>query len=577
MMNAECDTTMEELKNFLNAKPVYLQETKFSMKFPDEYVTLCSWKFPDGFTFQQKLYHYVNGDNMFRLGLCPTCGKRCRFKSFGRGYFEYCSKSCIYTKERSEKCKETKLERYGDSNYNNIEKAKRTCIDRYGVENVSLVESISEQKSETRRNRTSDEKAATREKIARTWAAKTDDDINRHIESIRQGKLEKYGDVNFSNPQKTKDTKLERYGTPTYVNPEKMVATKRAKALYADPNIISFNTDGCVVRRCDNPSCDRCYEKCYTTFTRLHYDRIRLGCITCTKLNPIDRHTSGGENELYEYVREVYGGTIVKNDRSVLGGQELDIYLPDKKLAFEFNGLYWHSDLYKDKNYHFEKSKSCMEKGVRLVHIWEDDWRYRRDIVENLISGLLGKHNTYINARKCSVEKVDAKTARAFCDKYHIQGYVNCAVRYGLFYNGELVMVSLFGKRRRICGGVPKENAWELYRMCSVFGTRVRGGASRLLVHFINDVRPNSIVTFADSCLSDGGVYEKMGFVKDGIVPPSYYWVVGIERVPRYRFQKSMLDECNDNCDLTEDEVMRSRGCLKIWDAGKIRYIIDIS
>lgn len=576
MMNAECDSTINDIIEFLNAKPVYLQESKFAVKFPELYSELCGFNFPNAFTFQQKLYHYLNSDISLKLGICPTCGKRCRFKSFGRGYFEYCSKSCIYTDRRSEKCKATKLQRYGDERYNNIEKAKSTCLEKYGVENVSLVAEIANRKSQTRMNKSCEEKCAIREKLSKTWNEKNDDEIQAHIGRIQKGKLEKYGDANYSNPKKTKLTKLERYGNPSYVNPKKMAETKRKKFIEQDPDIISYNPDGSIVRKCNDKICGKCEERCYVTYRQLHYDRVRLGCITCTKLNPIDKHASGMENELYEYLTSVYCGNIVKNDRSVLGGKELDIYLPDLKLAFEFNGLYWHSDLYKGKTYHFEKTRRCLEKGVQLIHIWEDDWALKNNIVKNLILGKLGLHSNMLNARCCNVGKIGISEAKAFCEKHHIQGYANCSARYGLFHNGELVMVALFGKRRRICGGVPKDNVWELYRMCSVFGTRVRGGASKIMKCFVKDVKPESVVTFADMCISDGGVYEKMGFTKDGIVPPSYYWIVEFERVPRYRFQKSNLEECQTDPSLTEDEVMRSRGCLKIWDAGKIRYIIDI-
>lgn len=135
-------------------------------------------------------------------------------------------------------------------------------------------------------------------------------------------------------------------------------------------------------------------------------------------------------------------------------------------------------------------------------------------------------------------------------------------------------MVCLFGQRKRISGGIPVEWEWELYRMCSVFGLRVRGGASKLLKWFVENHNPKKVTTFADLGVLDGGVYEKMGFKEEYLVDPSYYWTKGLRRYPRYRFQKSNLEEYKKDSSLTEDAVIRKRGYWKCWDAGKIKYSI---
>jgi len=70
------------------------------------------------------------------------------------------------------------------------------------------------------------------------------------------------------------------------------------------------------------------------------------------------------------------------NNRSVLNCLELDIYLPEYNVAIEFNGLYWHSELYKEKDYHLNKTLECKKKGVDLLHIFEDDWVFKQDIIK---------------------------------------------------------------------------------------------------------------------------------------------------------------------------------------------------
>jgi hypothetical protein len=306
----------------------------------------------------------------------------------------------------------------------------------------------------------------------------------------------------------------------------------------------------------------------------MYNDRKRFGINTCTRIKPKENLSSVSESEFLQYIDNIYDGVVLNNDRKVLGGKELDVYIPDRKLAFEYNGVYWHGEHYKDKNYHMEKSVTCLGKGIRLVHVWEDDWLYKTDIVKNLIRGELGLHENKINARDCEIGSVGFKEAREFCNTYHIQGYTTAKVSAGLYHDGGLVMVCLFGPRRRISGGVPVKGEWELYRMCSVFDTRVRGGASKLLKWFIKNYSPAKVTTFADLGVSDGGVYEKMGFKRECFVDPTYYWVVDNVRKPRYMFQKSNLHECKENQNLTEVEVMHARGCYRCWDAGKIKYSI---
>ena len=139
----------------------YCQEKHFCKKFPKYYDDIIGIKFPDGFTFQQKLYHYFNNDLDFKLGICKICKKnRCKFISFGLGYKSHCSRKCLgvdeevklqrkntiklsedFYEKRYKKSKETSLKRYGVENYSSTKECRdrvnRTFKKRYGVENYS--------------------------------------------------------------------------------------------------------------------------------------------------------------------------------------------------------------------------------------------------------------------------------------------------------------------------------------------------------------------------------------------------------------------------------------------------------
>ena len=639
---------LEHCSGYQNA--YHLRETYFEKHLNDIYLDIQSWNYPNGFTFQQKLYHYLHNDYFFNLGICPNCGKRTRFLTFGKGYEKYCSVKCSCNEKRNEKRKKTCLEKYGDENYNNMEKHIETCIKVYGVSNVSQFDEIKRKKEETRQHNKECGVTDFKNKIQETWSKK---DKKEHSNKIKNGKLLKYGDENYNNVEKIRkswkektkeerkeilnkveetkqklygdknynnielikrtnnkkygcntplqnnavkkkiaDTKkkkygdknynnreqanktfIERYGDIKYRNHEQSVKTRKYNRIRNTEFMVGYTEDGKWVCKCENNECKNCIEKTYTISPVMYCDRKKRCYETCTKLNPIGYATSGCENALYEYIKEFYFGKILKNDRQLLNGKEIDIYLPEKKLAFEFNGIYWHSELNVKEDYHFNKTMSCLENGVQLIHIWEDDWLHKNEIVKNLIRGKLDLHNNKINARDCVVGEVDSKTAKCFCNTYHLQGYVQSKIKLGLYHNNKLVMLCLFGKRHRLSGGKYNSNEWELYRMCSIFNTHIRGGASKLFSYFVKKYNPISITTFADLMVSNGNVYEKMGFKKDYIVPPTYYWVVNGVRMPRYRFQKSNLNECKANPSLTENEVMHNRGCFKCWDAGKIKYV----
>lgn len=101
------------------------------------------------------------------------------------------------------------------------------------------------------------------------------------------------------------------------------------------------------------------------------------------------------EDELCDFISSIIpDNTLIEtNNRTLLGNnQELDIYIPDIKLAIEFNGDYWHSDLIKSNTYHQEKSLLAIKHGIKLVHIFEYEWmQFNLDIKQYLI-GLITSH-----------------------------------------------------------------------------------------------------------------------------------------------------------------------------------------
>ena len=98
-----------------------------------------------------------------------------------------------------------------------------------------------------------------------------------------------------------------------------------------------------------------------------------------------ENHTiSYSEKELSDFVKSL-GVEIIENDRTIISPKELDIYIPSKKLAIEFDGLYYHSELFVNKNYHLDKTNECNKKGIDLIHVYEDDWVEHKESVKSMI------------------------------------------------------------------------------------------------------------------------------------------------------------------------------------------------
>jgi hypothetical protein len=287
----------------------------------------------------------------------------------------------------------------------------------------------------------------------------------------------------------------------------------------------------------------------------------RTPCTTCI---PKVRGTSFKEDEVFDYIRSL-GVSIEKNDRTVLYPQELDSYAKDNKLAFEFNGLFYHSEIYKSVEYHINKTNRCLSKGIQLVHIYEDDWVYKKNIVKSRISNLFGLSKT-IYARKCKVMELSAKETNNFLDENHIQGNCRSKYRYGLFHGDELVSVMTFGISRFTTD-------IELIRFCNKLHTRVVGGASKLFAHFIKISTVNTIISYADRSWSVGKLYESLGFTYHSTTDPGYSYVVGDMRVSRMRFQKHKLVKEGYDPTMTEHEIMLGRGIYRIYDSGNLKYI----
>lgn len=275
------------------------------------------------------------------------------------------------------------------------------------------------------------------------------------------------------------------------------------------------------------------------------------------------------QDEISEFVRSL--GFETQETRKVIPPYELDVYIPEKKLAIEYNGLYWHSSGSKETDekwskYHLMKTERCEEAGIQLLHIFENEWinPVKKEIWKSVIRHKLGLSKR-IYARKCVLKEIDSKTANEFIERNHLQGRcTGTTIARGLYHEDKLVQVVTLGKAR-----YNKNYQYELMRMCSELNTCIIGGASRLL-------KGLSFISYGNRrwCSALSNVYDSIS-TRLHITQPCYYYIDHDKIYHRSSFMKHKLKDKlkSFDSDKTEVENCYANGLRRIWDSGNLVYI----
>ena len=266
---------------------------------------------------------------------------------------------------------------------------------------------------------------------------------------------------------------------------------------------------------------------------------------------------------LLDFVRSIYDGEIIENTKSVIPPYELDIYLPGKNVAIEYNGLYWHSEQYVPSTYHRMKSDMCKERGVHLIHVFEDDWIYKREIIQSVIKNFLGcGHQTIVYARKCEVREVNNQDTQAFLQENHMLGrMMMISHSIGLYYEGYLVSLMAFrctSKEKRVV---------ELSRYAIKRDCNIKGGAERIFKHFLKMYGHlyYKVKTFNDNGVFKGTVHYRLGFQHTGTNAPNFMYY---DRKLGIRVSKQSLRKVRLSYKKGEKQFEEDRRYFKVYNAG---------
>ncbi|NBO99492.1 MAG: hypothetical protein EBU90_05095 [Proteobacteria bacterium] len=309
---------------------------------------------------------------------------------------------------------------------------------------------------------------------------------------------------------------------------------------------------------------------------------IVVECNKCSKqfqgsLRSLQRghcyHCSPGGSAAQEEVArwiESLGFNVVRNVRKTLGGLELDIVVEDKKFAVEYNGLYWHSHVNKTQGYHNNKTLSSEAAGIKLVHVFEDEWRDKQNVIKSMILSRLGISFKKEYARKCDVRELSRKERKSFFEENHADGDVPSITAWGLIdYSGEIVYA--ISVRRPFH---KKYEGIEIARCCPKLNYNVPGGLTKLINHaksWSKQKGHKKIVTYVDKRWGGAGEgYKYAGFKEISVTPPRFWWTDFENRYNRFKFKADSSEG------LTEAQIADAAGVVKIWGCGNLVFELDI-
>ena len=315
------------------------------------------------------------------------------------------------------------------------------------------------------------------------------------------------------------------------------------------------------------------------------------GCQKCDIL----KHRSSKEIELFDFLKENITEKIQSNNRQILQNRkEIDIYIPSKNIGIEFNGIRYHSELFKPNNYktyHLQKTQECEKQGIQLIHIFEDEWLEKQEIIKSRLLNILGKSKWRLFARKLKIKQVPVSQEKYFFNRNHLQGYIPSKLCYGLYWEykekeyGEiknyLISAMSFGELRKNLGSQKQDGVYEMYRFCNALNYSIPGAAQKLFKHFLKKINPKQVISYADrrwSINNEHNLYRQLGFEFDSYSKPGYFYYDGHKRINRFALRKDILvSKYNCSQKDTEEESINKLGFLRIYDCGQIKYIYNNS
>lgn len=427
---------------------------------------------------------------------------------------------------------------------------KRTTMDRYGVDNAAKSEFFKRKAVQTNIK-----------KYGVEYVTQTDQMKKKSMETS----LERYG-TEYPNQspevqRKIKSTMKSRYGVESYLQTtscREALKTRCRKDYGTDYPTQSLEVKEKSVKTC------------------LDKYGVPWPCMTEQARTSSKRVISHINVSFSEYLKSV--GVNTEFEKSV-DRKSYDLFIETSNTLVEINPTVSHNAVFNfysgkkiespDRNYHLDKTKLAESHGFRCVHVWDwDDW--------NKIVDLVLPITRRIYARNCQVVELYKGSTYQFLTDNHLQGTCRSQkVRLGLMYKGKLVEVMTFGKPR-----YNRKFEWELLRLCSLPGTSVIGGSSKLFTYFIKNYDAQSILSYCDRSKFTGTVYKNIGMELTDEGAPNKHWYSSNKSEKMQHITNNFLLQrgfdqifgTSFGKGTSNEQLMLDRGYLPVYDCGQMRF-----
>lgn len=494
------------------------------------------------------------------FAICKQCGKKFDITE----YFEkhkkapnFCSKECGRAHAN-----QTIAEKQKDESYEaqKLQKRRQTVLRKYGVDNVSKSEEV-------------------KSKIKKSLNDKYGVDNPAKLPQAQKALAEyrKSQDAIKLANAKREETNLQKFGSKYFTQSVDSHLLQGFDQVHAD-RVASFykNCESFVKENFDHKPTVKELSEFLRTSWPINELRIELQSKNLVRYN-----ASSMEQEVLAEIKNLGAKVeVVRNDRTQIAPLELDFYFPTYNFAIECNPTATHNSSFGiydcqplSSSYHQTKTEMCEKAGIFLLHIFGYQWDYERPQVLSIIRNKLGKNEYRVFARKCEVVDVDSVKAREFLSENHLQGYATSSVRLGLEFEGSLVSLMTFTKRKN------SSCNWELTRFCSKQETNVTGGASKLFSSFVKTYKPEQVVTYSNRAYASGNLYDTLGFKQKSKSKPDYVWVdrKTNKAYNRISAQKKNLKKLlhDDSIDLskTEKQIMEEHNFAQVFGSGTVTWV----
>lgn len=286
------------------------------------------------------------------------------------------------------------------------------------------------------------------------------------------------------------------------------------------------------------------------------------------------------QTQVLQYVKKNYSGTVLQDDMSVLRRYELDIYLPQKKLAIEFDGLWWHSyEFHKDTNYHMNKTVACNKKGIQLLHIFEEEWRNttKRIIIQDIILKAISSSRIRIlHANQCIIRKIDIHIADNFLKNNNIHGGTSKGIAYGVYFKNKVYDVH-YPLAVFVIEKINKTRS-NITRYAELNGTSIIGLVAKFTSYYHLNNPSRRLYVSLDLRYFNGKDFLSAGYKFVSVTKPNYYFFNINKYDTLVRYPSGYLNRKNlkkkypkiYSDDLSIDDILEKTDYRRIYDCGNL-------